>query len=99
MSNKARRQHNKELRKKAEEMPRPYSEGLWEEAMLENHSYWDIDILEKYNAPIRKKIKYWEEEFQPVNNMGKWFRSVRLQSLYKKLKHYEDGGDKSGTGE
>lgn len=90
MSNKARKKYTKELRKKADENPRPYSEGLWEEAMLENNSYWDIDYLEKYNAPILKKIKYWEEEFQPVNNMGKWFRSVRLQSLYKKLKGYKN---------
>ena len=90
MSNKARRKHNKELRKKAEDNPRPYSEGLWEEAMLENNSYWDIDYLEEYNAPIRKKIKYWEEEFQPTGNMGKWLRSVRLQSLYKQLKGYEN---------
>lgn len=90
MSNKARKKYTKELRKKADENPRPYSEGLWEEAMLENNSYWDIDYLEKHNAPILKKIKYWEEEFQPVNNMGKWFRSVRLQSLYKKLKGYKN---------
>jgi len=90
MSNKARRKHNKELRKKAEDTPRPYSEGLWEEAMLENNSYWDIDILEKYNAPILKKIKYWEEEFQPSGNMGKWWRSIQLERLYKKLKGYEN---------
>lgn len=89
MSNKARKQHNKELRKKAEENPRPYSEGIWEEAMLENNSYWDVDILEKYNAPIRKKIKYWEE-YQPSSNMGKWWRSLQLERWRKKLKHYEN---------
>lgn len=90
MTNKARKKYNKELRKRAEELPRPYSEGIWEESMLENNSYYDIDLLEKHNAPIRKKIKYWEEEFIPSGNMGKWYRSVRLQILYKQLKHYKN---------
>ena len=89
MSNKARRKHLKELRDKSQEMTKPYSEGLWDEAMLENNSYWDLDILAKHNAPILKEIKYWEEEYQPSGNMGKWWRSIRLERLYKKLKRYE----------
>ena len=61
-----------------------------EDELLENNSYWDIDILEKHNAPIREEIRYWAEEFKPVNNMGKWYQQVRIESLMKKLKHYED---------
>jgi len=86
---KPNKQRRKELRKKYDEMPKPYSEGLWEEAMLENNSFWDVDYLEKHNAPILKEIKYWEEEYQPSGNMGKWWRSIRLERLYKKLKHYK----------
>jgi len=51
MSNKKTRERNKELRQKAEEMPRPYSEGYFQE--MEDRDYWDIDVLEKHNAPIR----------------------------------------------
>jgi hypothetical protein len=87
MSNKARKNYTKQLRKRADEMPRPYSEGYFEE--MENREFWDIDALGKANAPILKKIKYWEEEFQPSGNMGKWWASIQLQRLYKKLKHYK----------
>ena len=69
--------------------PPPYTEGWWEEYMLEENSYYDIDILEKHNAPIRKKIKYWEEEYKPSSNMGKWWASIQIEKLKKKLKHYK----------
>jgi len=84
---KPNKQRRKELRKKYDEIPRPYVEGYFEE--MENRDYWDIDALEKINAPIRKKIKYWEEEFVPTGNMGKWWRSIQLERLYKKLKSYK----------
>lgn len=81
------------MKKKPEEriivsQPPPYTEGHWEDFMLENTSYYDIDMLEKHNTPIRKKIKYWEEEFKPTSNIGKWWASVQVQKLKKKLKYY-----------
>lgn len=81
----------KKIDKKIEEQapPPPYTEGWWEEYMLEENSYYDIDILEKHNAPIHKKIKYWEEEYKPCNNMGKWWASIQIEKLKKKLKHYK----------
>lgn len=80
---------NKSKSKIVESAPPPYTEGHWEEFMLENSSYYDIDILEKHNAPIRKKIKYWEEEYKPSSNMGKWWASIQVEKLKKKLKHYK----------
>ena len=32
----------------------------WEKAMLEENSYYDIDIINKANAPIFRKIEKWE---------------------------------------
>lgn len=86
MSNKKTRERNKELRQKADEMPRPYSEGYFEE--IENGDYWDVDALEKHNAPIRRKIKYWEN-YQATNWLGKWYVQTQLDKLNKKLMRYE----------
>lgn len=72
---------------KNEYLENPQHENL-EEKMLENNSYYDIDILNEHNQPILDEIKYWQEEFKPSGNMGKWYASVRIESLKKKLKHY-----------
>ena len=46
----------------------------WEEGMLENNSYYDIDIINKANEPIFRKIEYWEKRYANASgNMGKWF--------------------------
>jgi len=37
---------------------------------------------------VREQILYWEK-YEPVNNMGKWARSVRLQFLYGKYAKIE----------
>ena len=86
MTDKARK---KELRKQYEDAPKSAKEE-WEEAMLENNSYYDIDILQEHNAPILEEIRYWKEEFKPSGNMGKWYASVRIENLKKKLKHYQN---------
>lgn len=78
----------KELRKQYEDMPKSTKEE-WEEGMLENNSYYDVDMLEEYNAPILEEIRYWKEEFKPSGNMGKWYASVRIENLKKKLKNYQ----------
>ena len=86
----------KSLRKQAVEQyklehPPTYTEGHWEETMLENNSYWDIDYLEKVNAKTNKGIKYWEERYANASsNMGKWYCQIRIDRLKSKLKHYEN---------
>jgi len=60
-----------------------------EDPMLENNCYWDIDILNKANTPIRKKIKYWEDRYRNASsNLGKWYCQIRIDRLKKKLHHY-----------
>ena len=62
-----------------------------EDELLENNSYWDIDILEKANAKTNQGIKYWEERYANASsNMGKWYCQIRINRLKKKLKHYEN---------
>lgn len=60
----------------------------WEEAMLENDSYYDIDMLNEADKFTLEKIKYWEEEYEPSSNMGKWWASIQIEKLKKKLKKY-----------
>lgn len=65
------------------------SEGHWEDVMLENYSYYDIDILEKHNAPIRKKIeKLIIEQSKASSWLGKWYFQIQIDKQVKKLKHY-----------
>jgi hypothetical protein len=81
----------KMLREEYEQQQPHYTEGIWEEAMLENNSYWDVDYLEKVNAKTNQGIKYWEERYANASgNMGKWYCQIRINRLIKKLKHYEN---------
>ena len=62
-----------------------------EDELLENNSYWDIDILEKANARTNKAIKYWEGRYANASsNLGKWYCQIRIDRLKKKLHHYVD---------
>lgn len=62
-----------------------------EDELAENHSYYDIDILEKANKKTNEGIKYWEERYANASgNMGKWYCQIRINRLKKKLKHYEN---------
>ena len=73
------------------EQSKPIDLKAWEEAMLENHSYYDIDYLEKANKKTNEGIKYWEERYANASgNMGKWYCQIRINRLKKKLKHYEN---------
>lgn len=59
--------------------------------MLENNSYYDIDILNKANRPINKKIEYWKKRYANASsNMGKWYCQIRIDRLKAKLHHYEN---------
>ena len=77
------------LREEYQDQHPHHTEGHWEEGVLENNSYYDIDILNKANAKTMAGIKYWEEEFKPSGNMGKWWASLQINRLKKKLKHYK----------
>lgn len=62
----------------------------WEEAMLENNSYYDIDIINRANAPIFRKIKKWEEKYDNASSwLGKWYCQIQIDKLTKKLHHYK----------
>jgi hypothetical protein len=85
---KARR---KILREEYEQQHPHYTEGIWEEAMLENNSYWDIDVLEKKNAKTNQGIKYWEKRKSEASSwLGKWYCQIRIDKLKEKLHHYEN---------
>ncbi len=45
--------------------------------------------LFKRLAELKEKRKYYEEMI-PVNNMGKWARSVAIESYKKKITKVED---------
>ena len=38
---------------------------------------------------LKRDLNYWQNEFKPVNNMGKWGRQVRVDSINKALKEAE----------
>lgn len=61
----------------------------WEWGVLENHSYYDVDIIEKYNAPIRKRIeKLIVKQSKASSWLGKWYWQVKIDRERNKLKHY-----------
>ena len=79
------------LREEYEEQQPYHSEGIMDELLLENNSYYDIDILNEANAKTNQGIKYWEERYDNASgNMGKWYCQIRINRLKKKLKHYEN---------
>jgi len=58
--------------------------------MLEENSYYDIDILNEVNRPIYKKIKEWQEKYDNASsNMGKWYCQLQIDKLKKKIQHYQ----------
>ena len=86
---KLTKQKKKEIIKKhALEAPPYYTEGHWDDAMLENDSYWDIEVIENHNKPIKDQIKYWEN-YQAQNWLCKWWRQSQIDKLKKQLKHYQ----------
>jgi hypothetical protein len=62
----------------------------WEKAMLEENSYYDIDIINKANKPIFNKITEWEKRYANASsNMGKWYCQIQIDRWKKKLHHYK----------
>jgi len=76
----------KQLRRESEMVQRMSLEE-WEEANLENHSYYDIDILENANRETNKRIEYWQN-YKPSTWIGKWWKQIQINRYKKKLKHY-----------
>ena len=92
MNNKKQEKSRRKILREEYEAQHPhYTEGIWEDAMLENNSYWDVDYLEAKNAKTNQGIKYWEERYANASgNMGKWYCQIRINRLKKKLHHYEN---------
>lgn len=55
-----------------------------------DNSYDDIDWLNKYNAPIYKKIEEWKEKQKKSNWIGRWYMQTQIDKLKKQLYHYEN---------
>lgn len=56
----------------------------WEEEMLEDNSYYDIDMVNKANKKAKKDIEYWEN-YQATNWLGKWYKQIQIDKNKKKL--------------
>lgn len=65
-------------------MKQKLSQEEWEEEMLENNSYYDLDMLEKANKKAKNDLKYWEN-YQASSWLGKWFRQTQIDKHKKKL--------------
>ena len=48
-----------------------------------------IDKLQQKLKKLKEDLHYWEVEFQPSGNMGKWGRSVRVSRLTEKIKNIQ----------
>jgi len=76
----------KQLRKKYEETPK-ITLDEWEEAVRGDHSYDDIDYLNKANREVFDQLHYWENH-QPSSWLGNWYKQIQIEKLKKKVKHY-----------
>jgi hypothetical protein len=66
------------------------SKEQWEEGMLENNSYYDIDIINKANKPIFKKIEKWEKQYAQASSwLGKWYCQIQIDKYKSKLHKYK----------
>ena len=62
----------------------------WEKAMLEENSYYDIDIINKANAPIFRQIEKWERKYATASSwLGKWYCQTQIDKWKKKLHKYK----------
>jgi hypothetical protein len=57
----------------------------WDEDVLENHSYWDIDILEEYREKKKNEIKSLSTSFW--NRIWNWRKIKRLKKELDEI-HY-----------
>jgi hypothetical protein len=38
---------------------------------------------------LQEELQYWKE-YEPVNNMGKWYISIRIENIKRKIKAVEE---------
>ena len=57
----------------------------WDEDMLENNSYWDIDILEEYREKKKNEIESLSTSFW--NRIWNWRKIKRLKKELDEI-HY-----------
>jgi hypothetical protein len=38
---------------------------------------------------LQEDLQYWQE-YEPVNNMGKWYVSIRIEKIKRKIKAVEE---------
>jgi hypothetical protein len=38
---------------------------------------------------LQEELQYWKE-YEPVNNMGKWYVSIRIDKIKRKIKAVEE---------
>ena len=86
MKNKAEKERRKELRRQYDNRPSPLSQEEWEEAMLENHSYYDIDLMIEYEEKRKNKDKKMKQLLYfsapwcgPCNQLAPLMEEVALQ--------------------
>lgn len=58
--------------------------------LLENNSYYDIDLLNRANRPIFRKIEEWSKKKEKASSwLGKWYCQVQIDKWTKKLYKYQ----------
>lgn len=61
-----------------------------QDLILENNSYYDIDLLNRANRPIFRKIERWSKKKEKASSwLGKWYYQVQIDKWTKKLYKYQ----------
>lgn len=47
---------------------------------------------------LLKELNYWEKEYVPTNNIGKWAQQTKINSLKETIKNLENGEIKTKEG-
>lgn len=40
---------------------------------------------------LLKDLNYWEKEYKPENNLGKWAQQTKIKSINEQIKNLENG--------
>lgn len=81
------KKQKKSLRKKYDSTPKIELDEF-ELAMIEDHSYDDIDYLNQANREVQEQIDHWNNH-KPSSWLGSWYKQIQLDRLKRKLKHYQ----------
>jgi len=47
---------------------------------------------------LLKELNYWENEYVPANNIGKWAQQTKINSIKEQIKNLENGEIKTKEG-